>query len=129
VASGNADAFTGKLTADKSANYSQQDAKQIFDRNTADDNAAFNRLAERLIQQQDAAVTSPSAIRANIPEQGRKLVFSRAVAVDNWADLHVGLEARTTSTASWGTRLLMLVGTAIALAVIRIAWPRVQTAV
>jgi hypothetical protein len=34
-----------------------QDAKDIIDRNTADDNAAYYmRLAERIIQQQDAAV-------------------------------------------------------------------------
>src|SRR5437879_11858135 len=35
--------------------YTQQDAKDIIDRNTAEDNAAFMRLAERLVQQQDAA--------------------------------------------------------------------------
>ena len=69
----------------KEVNYTQQDAKDIIDRNTADDNAAFMRLAERLIQQQDAAVSSPAAIRANIPEQGRVLTFKRAVAVDPWA--------------------------------------------
>lgn len=119
VATGNVDAFAGKLTADKSGNYTQQDAKQILDRNTADDNAAFNRLAERIIQQQDAAVSNPSVIRADIPEQGRKLTFSRAVAVDTWADLHVGLKAGTTATASWGTRFLILIGTAIALAAVR----------
>src|SRR5258707_6908670 len=55
----------------KDLNYTQQDAKQIIDRNTADDNAATMRLAEKLIQQQDAAVTTAAAIRANIPEQGR----------------------------------------------------------
>jgi hypothetical protein len=119
VATGNVDAFTGKLTADKSGNYTQQDAKEIFDRNTADDNAAFNRLAERIVQQQDAAVSSPSVIRASIPEQGRKLTFSRAVAVDTWADLRVGLKAGTTATTSWGLRLLIVVGTALALAAVR----------
>ena len=64
-------------------NYTQQDAKDIIDRNTADDNAAFMRLAERLIQQQDAAVSSPSALRASIPEQGRVLTFKRSVVVDS----------------------------------------------
>jgi hypothetical protein len=119
VATGNTDAFSGKLAADKNANYTQQDAKQIIDRNTADDNAAFNRLAERIIQQQDAAVTSPSVIRANIPEQGRRLTFGRAVAVDTWADLNVGLKARTATTASWGTRFLILLGTFGALGALR----------
>ncbi len=32
--------------------YTQQDAKDIIDRNSADENGAFMRLAERLIQQQ-----------------------------------------------------------------------------
>ena len=78
-------------------NYTQEDAKQILDRNTADENAAFMRLAERLIQQQDAAVSSPAVIHASIPEQGRLLTFSRAVAVDNFADLQIGLKAKAIS--------------------------------
>ena len=65
-----------------SANYSQQDAKQIIDNNSADENAALMKLAGRLIQQQDAAVANPAVIRANIPEQGRLLTFKRAVVVD-----------------------------------------------
>jgi len=70
------------LRGRKEIAYSQQDAKDIIDRNTADENAAFMRLAERLIQQQDAAVTSPAALKASIPEQGRVLTFKRAVVVD-----------------------------------------------
>ncbi|HET6408206.1 MAG TPA: hypothetical protein VFG14_10030, partial [Chthoniobacteraceae bacterium] len=118
VASGTTETLAGKLSADNMGNYTQQDAKQIFDRNTADDNATFNRLAERLVQQQDAAVTNPSAIRASIPEQGRKLTFSRSVAVDTWADLQIGMKAKAIAPASWGMRLLMLLGTATVLAFI-----------
>ena len=81
------------LRGRKEVNYTQQDAKDIIDRNTADDNAAYMRLAERLIQQQDAAVSSPAAIRASIPEQGRVLTFKRAVVVDTWADLQIHLAA------------------------------------
>ncbi len=44
----------------------------------ADENAALMRCAERLIQQQDAAVTNPATIQASIPEQGRLLTFSRS---------------------------------------------------
>jgi hypothetical protein len=68
------------------------------------------RLAERLIQQQDAAVSSPTAIRANLPDQGRVLTFQRAVVVDRWADLRIGLEATAVRAASWGLRLLILAG-------------------
>jgi hypothetical protein len=118
-AAGEPDAVAGKLhaaRAGKDANYTQQDAKQILDRNTADENSAFTRLAERLIQQQDAAASNPAAIHANLPEQGRLLTFSRAVAVDTWADLQVGLECRTDAVASWFTRLSILAGTALLLA-------------
>jgi len=99
------------LRAAKDLNYTQQDAKEIIDRNTADDNAAYMRLAEKLVQQQDAAVTSPSAIRASIPEQGRLLTFQRAVAVDRDADLRIGLQAAAAKTASWQVRGLILAAT------------------
>ncbi len=114
---GEADALTGKLRASggKDANYTQQDAKQIIDRNSADENTALMRCAERLIQQQDAAVNNPAAIQASIPEQGRMLTFSRAVAVDNWADLQIGLQAKATASASWLTRLVMLALVALTL--------------
>ncbi len=104
----------------KELNYTQQDAKDIIDINTADDNAAFMRLAEKLIQQQDAAVSSPAAIRASIPQQGQVLTFHRAVAVDAWADLKIGLQASMAATAPAGIRLLMLAGMLVIFAII--AW-------
>ena len=118
IVAGAPDALTGKLRAadNKDANYTQQDAKQLIDRNPADENAALMRCAERLIQQQDAAVTNPATIQASIPEQGRLLTFSRSVAVDNFADLKLGLEAKAVTTASWFTRLLILAGIALTLA-------------
>jgi hypothetical protein len=76
------------------------------------------KLAERLIQQQDAAVANPAVIRASIPEQGRLLTFKRAVVVDKWADLNIGLKARTTAAASWNVRLVVLAITALVLAVL-----------
>ena len=117
---GETDAVAGKLRdlrGRKEATYTQQDAKEIIDRNTAEDNTAFMRLAERLIQQQDAAVSSPAAIRAAIPEQGRLLTFKRAVVVDQWADLRIGLEASAVRTASLGLRVLILAGTVLVLVV------------
>jgi hypothetical protein len=119
TATGASDAAAGKLRelrARKDVNYTQQDAKAIIDRNTADENAAFMRLAQRLIQQQEAAVSSPAVIRASIPEQGRLFTFKRAVVVDTWADLNIRLEAGAAKAASWSTRLLMIAGTLIFLA-------------
>jgi hypothetical protein len=111
AATGDPAALGGKfrdLRGRKEVNYTQQDAKDIIDRNTADDNAAYMRLAERLIQQQDAAVSSPAAIRASIPEQGRVLTFKRAVVVETWADLKIHLAATAAKAASWGVRVLIL---------------------
>lgn len=89
-------------------NYTQQAAKEILDRNTAEDNAALMKQAERIIQQQDAAVSSPAAIRASIPEQGRVLSFKRAVAVDPWADLRLQIEAEGAGDVGGFSRLGML---------------------
>ena len=115
------DGIGGKLNQlrnNKDANYTQQDAKQIIDNNSADENGALMKLAERLIQQQDAAVANPAVIRASIPEQGRLLTFKRAVVVDTWADLNIGLKARITSVSSWGMRVLVLLVTALVLAIL-----------
>ena len=95
----------------KDANYSQQEAKAIIDNNAAEDNAAAMKLAQRLVQQQDAAVANAAAIRAAIPEQGRVLTFKRAVVVDQWADLRIGLEASNAAGASWGMKALIFGGT------------------
>jgi hypothetical protein len=92
----------------KDVAYTQQEAKQIIDANTADDNATLMRLAERIIQQQDAAVPTPTAIRAAIPQQGRLLTFRRTVQVDTWADLKIQLEAGALRAASWSMRVVML---------------------
>ena len=102
----------------KDANYTQADAKQILDNNSADENAALMKLAGRLIQQQDAAVANSAVIRANIPEQGRVLTFKRAVVVDTWADLNIALHVRTAPAVSWGHRLGVLALVAAALAVL-----------
>jgi hypothetical protein len=120
------DPLAGKLRGaagvqNKDANYTQQDAKDQMGRNTADDNAAFVKLAERLIQQQDAAVTNPAAIQATIPEQGRLLTFSRSVLLMDektrqTPDLQIGLEAKADKSTGWFRRLLILIGTALLLA-------------
>jgi hypothetical protein len=123
VAGGNSASLGGKfrdLRNRKEVNYTQQDAKDMLDRNSADDNATLMRLAERLIQQQDAAVSSVSALRANLPEQGRVLTFKRAVVVDQWANLQIALKAVTQQTAPWGIRLLFLGVTLVVLGLI--AW-------
>jgi hypothetical protein len=116
---GDNDALGGKfrdLRNRKDNNYTQQDARQIIDSNSGDQNAAFMKLAERLVQQQDAAVSSPAVIRANIPEQGRLLTFKRSVDVDRQADLNIGLQLTAAKAAPWSVRLFVLLATALVLA-------------
>jgi len=114
-AGGAAGGKLNELRNNKDGNYTQQDARRIIDNNSADENAAFMKLAERLIQQQDAAVANAAAIRANIPEQGRLLTFKRAVVVDTWADLGIHLLTRAANVVSWTMRLLMLALTGLVL--------------
>jgi hypothetical protein len=120
AANGDPGALGGKLRDlrnRKEMNYTQQDAKDIIDINTAEENAAFMRLAEKLIQQQDAAVSNPAGIRASIPEQGRVLTFKRAVAVEPWADLNISLQASMARTASVTIRVLILAGALVIFAI------------
>jgi hypothetical protein len=98
------------LRGDKTPTYTQDEAKRILEQNSAEENTAQMRLAERMIQQQDAAVANPAAIRARIPEQGRMLTFTRALLVDPWAELKIGIEARAVKEASAGMRALTLAG-------------------
>jgi hypothetical protein len=124
-AAGDTGALGGRLRDLRSrpeGNYTQQDAKDIIDINSADENANFMRLAEKLIQQQDAAVSTPAAIRASIPEQGRVLTFKRAVAVEPWADLQIGLRMAMTQTAPMTLRLLVLGGVLIVFSVLALSF-------
>jgi hypothetical protein len=128
ASSGDAGELGGKLHElrdRKVANYTQQDAKEIIDRNTSEENAAFMKLAERLIQQQDAATATPAALHASIPEQGRVLTFKRAVLVDPWSALKIDLRAGASVAATWVVSALILAGTFLVLAMLLwIANPR-----
>ncbi len=124
-AAGDTGALGGKLRdlrSRKEMNYTQQDAKDIIDINTAEENASFMRLAEKLVQQQDAAAISPAAIRASIPEEGRVLTFRRSVAVEQWADLRIGLQMGMAQKAPVSTRLLVLAGVVVLFAVFAIGF-------
>jgi hypothetical protein len=131
---GEAAANVQQLRNRKEANYTQQEAKQIMDSNSADDNAALMKLAERIVQQQDAAIPAPTAIRAAIPEQGRMLTFRRAVQVSTWADMNVRIEAKK-DVNNYGSRFALMAGVFVVFAVLALlsnalgrVKPRVQLA-
>jgi hypothetical protein len=94
----------------KDINYTQQDAKDLIEKSTADDNSTFMRLAERIIQQQDAATTAPAAIHATVPEQAHVLTFKRSVAIDQWSSLNINLKAKAIRAVSWTIRSAILLG-------------------
>lgn len=113
VAAGDAAPAPGNLKElrnRRDAAYTQQEAKQLIEANSADDNATLLRLAERIVQQQDAAVPVPTAIRATVPQQGRMLTFRRTVQVDEFAHLNLRLQATSAKTAPWGFRVAVLGG-------------------
>ena len=115
-----------ELRGRKDANYTQAEAKQIIGATSSEDNAALEKVAERLIQQQDAAVTAPAAIRVAIPEQGRVLTFKRSVQVDTMADMNVNLAVRAAHTASAGGKLLLLFGVFAVLGLLGVAARRIS---
>lgn len=112
----------------KEAAYSQQQAKQIIESNTADENAALMKLAERLVQQQDAAIATPAVIRASIPQQGRLLTFHRSVLVDTWADLQIELETKANNAASISLRVIALTAIFALFALLSFSAKRISTA-
>jgi hypothetical protein len=109
------------------ASYSQQDAKDIIERNSSDENAAFMRLAERLVQQEDAAITTPAALHANIPEQGRLLTFKRAILVEPWAKLNISVTATATESASTLIRVLVMGATTLVIILVGSTTRRFRT--
>jgi hypothetical protein len=113
VVAGETDAPALQLQAGRGQEpaYTQELAREIMDRNTAEENAVMMKLAERLVQQQEAAVPSPAAIRASVPEGGKLLTFSRALLVDDYAPLSLQIRARAPATASSSWQMSVLGGT------------------
>jgi hypothetical protein len=98
------------LKANQPPSYTQQQVQQALGANSAEDNTALMRLAEHLIQQQDAAQAAPEAIRASLPEQGNRVTFTRSLFVDPYAPLKLDLETKSVLPATRSTRFWLLIG-------------------
>ncbi len=88
-------------------------AGQPPERGAAEEDAVPLKLAQRLIQQQEAAAASPTALRVALPEQGQVLTFTRPLAVESWAELKIALRAAATraeAEVSGAGRLALLAG-------------------
>ncbi|MBM3845969.1 MAG: hypothetical protein FJ405_06765 [Verrucomicrobia bacterium] len=90
--------------------YTQEQAKEILDGRSADESAALTRLAERLIQQQDAAAPLPAAIRSSLPLSGHVLTFRRSVQAEVGSEMRLSLETRLKTRVHWLSQTLALAG-------------------
>jgi hypothetical protein len=99
-----------RLKAGRDVQYTQQEARQILESGSQDENAILSRLAERLIRQQEGARVRAPAIRASLPEQGRLFTFTRSIQVDTWAGLNLDLKTRRVSSFSWRSHLPLAAG-------------------
>ncbi len=98
----------------KQPTYTQQQAKDFIEQTGSEDNAALMRLADRLVKQQQAAVRKVEAIHATLPQQGRKVVFTRSLQVDSLSPLEIGLDIDR-SAEKRPARFWLLVVVALAL--------------
>ncbi len=92
-------------------------ARQVPERGAVEEGAIPLKLAERLIQQQEAAAASPTALRVSLPEGGQVLTFTRPLAVEAWTDLQVRLGATTAPD-----RVSRPARAALLLAILGIGW-------
>lgn len=88
--------------------YTQEQVRQALRDNDATENSALMKLAENLVEQQDAAQAVPEAIRASVPKQGNQFTFTRSIQVDKWADLSVRLKTSAYTASSSSSRALIL---------------------
>jgi len=94
------------LAVDQDLSLSQENLERFAYANTADVNVAFNQQAERIIQQQEAAIESVEMLRATFPEIGITHNFTRGLQVENWSSLELALEARLAEVPmGWGSRM------------------------
>jgi len=94
------------LAVDQDLSLSQENLERFAYANTADVNVAFNQQAERIIQQQEAAIESVEMLRATFPEIGITHNFTRGLQVENWSSLELALEARLAEMPmGWGSRM------------------------
>jgi hypothetical protein len=99
--------------------YTDKQVREALNRNPAEANEALMKLAEQLVEQQNAAQANPEAIQAALPEYGQRLTFTRSMLVDeNSKNLKLDLEVSEVSKSTYGRRLMQLAGIVIAFAIL-----------
>jgi hypothetical protein len=101
----------------KELRYTDQQVREALNRNPAEANEVLMKLAEQLVEQQNAAQANPEAIQAALPEYSQRLTFTRSMLVDeNSKNLKLDLEVSEVNKSTYGRRLMQLAGIVIAFA-------------
>jgi hypothetical protein len=101
--------------------YTDRMAAQVLDANTAEENAAFQQLAHRIIRQQQSTLAHPQALLVVLPEKGQSARFTRSIQIKDRAELKIELTGtRRARSWPWGLTLLIVLTSAGLLAGIRL---------
>lgn len=73
-------------------NYDPKQFDRFIEGNTADENAALQAIAHRIVNQQLAAEPAPSGLEISVPERGSMLTFGRSIQVDGGKPMVLQLE-------------------------------------
>jgi hypothetical protein len=88
-------------------NYDPKQFDRFIEGNTADENAALNAIAQRIVNQQLAAEPAPSGLEINVPERGSMLTFSRSIQVDGGKPMHLQLTLEPERKTRYGLAFLL----------------------
>jgi hypothetical protein len=88
------------------SNYDPKQFDRFIEGNTADENAALQVIAQRIVNQQLAVEPAPSGLEISVPERGSMLTFGRSIQVDGGKPMHLQLSLEREQK----TRYAMVVG-------------------
>lgn len=54
----------------------------------------FQQLAQRLVEQQNAALAVPQTLQATLPQQGKRYTFTRSLQIEPWSDMEIQLSGK-----------------------------------
>lgn len=88
-------------------NYDPKQFDRFIEGNTADENAALNAIAQRIVNQQLAAEPASSGLEINVPERGSMLTFGRSIQVEGGKPMHLQLTLESESKTRYGLALIL----------------------
>jgi hypothetical protein len=83
------------------ANYDPTQFDRFIEGNTADENAALQGIAQRIVSQQLAVEPAPSGLEITVPERGSMLTFTRSIQVDGGKSMHLQLSLEPEQKTSY----------------------------